>query len=92
MLLSPRKDGLDSLFKEVRVFKAIVWFWPLHRDFHRKMMKFVGNCGRLLTSTLSPHFRAPFYPEGPNLEKFQDRPPGLKFSSEIETSDIFKRD
>ena len=31
-------------------------------------------------------------PEGPNLEKFQDRPPGLKFSSEIETNDIFKRD
>ena len=27
-----------------------------------------------------------------NLEKFQDRPPGLKFSSEIETNDIFKRD
>ena len=31
-------------------------------------------------------------PEGPNLEKFQDRPPGLKFSSEIEANDIFKRD
>ena len=30
--------------------------------------------------------------EGPNLEKFQDRPPGLKFSSEIETDGIFKRD
>ena len=29
---------------------------------------------------------------GPNLEKIQDRPPGLKFSSEIETNDIFKRD
>ena len=34
----------------------------------------------------------PENPEGPNLEKFQDRPPGLKFSSEIETNDIFKRD
>ena len=32
------------------------------------------------------------FPEGPNLEKIQDRPPGLKFSSEIETNDIFKRD
>ena len=31
-------------------------------------------------------------PEGPNLEKNQDRPPGLKFSSEIETNDIIKRD
>ena len=31
-------------------------------------------------------------PEGPNLEKIQDRPPGFKFSSEIETNDIFKRD
>ena len=30
--------------------------------------------------------------EGPNLEKFQDHPPGLKFSSEIETDGIFKRD
>ena len=30
-------------------------------------------------------------PEGPNLEKIQDRPPGLKFSSEIETNDILKR-
>ena len=32
------------------------------------------------------------FPEGPNLEKIQDRPPGLKFSSEIETNDIFKQD
>ena len=28
------------------------------------------------------------YPKGPKIEKFQDRPPGLKFSSEIEN---FKR-
>ena len=32
------------------------------------------------------------FPEGPNLENFRDRPPGLTFSSEIETNDIFKRD
>ena len=25
-----------------------------------------------------------FYPKGPKIEKIQDRPPGLKFSSEIE--------
>ena len=30
-------------------------------------------------------------PEGPNHEKIQDHPPGLKFSSEIETNHIFKR-
>ena len=35
--------------------------------------------------------RFSLFPEGPNLEKFQDRPPGLKFSSKIETNDIFKR-
>ena len=39
-----------------------------------------------------PHTQGPKNPEGPNLEKIQDRPPGLKFSSEIETNDIFKRD
>ena len=27
MLLSPRKNGLDSLFKEVRVFKVVQHFW-----------------------------------------------------------------
>ena len=38
-----------------------------------------------------PRLGAP-NPEGPNLENFQDRPLGLKFSSEIETNDIFKWD
>ena len=31
-------------------------------------------------------------PEGPNLETFQDLSTRLKFSSKIETNDIFKRD
>ena len=33
-------------------------------------------------------FRSRTYPKGPKIEKIQDRPPGLKFSSEIEN---FKR-
>ena len=40
----------------------------------------------------SKTYRALEGPEGPSLEKIQDRTPGLKFSSEIETNDICKRD
>ena len=45
-----------------------------------------------ISRDLGPLRRNEHTPEGPNLEKNQDRPPGLKFSSEIETNDIFKRD
>ena len=38
-----------------------------------------------------PRLQIP-YLEGPNLEKNQDLGTRLKFSSEIETNDIFKRD
>ena len=32
MLLSPRKDGLDSLFKEVRVLKVALAAWKYSFD------------------------------------------------------------
>ena len=32
MLLSPRQNGLDSLFKEVRVLKAIFYFLTLRNQ------------------------------------------------------------
>ena len=40
---------------------------------------------KLLSAILGPEMSAPIFPEGPNLETIQDHPPGLKFSSEIET-------
>ena len=42
----------------------------------------------VLEALLEHYYRRQEIPKGPKIEKIQDRPPGLKFSSEIET---FKR-
>ena len=50
---------------------AHLWlFGPFCKgNFRLKMMTMVGNCGKLKTSTLSPHSRAPFRLPGPVIFK-----------------------
>ena len=43
MLLSPRKNGLDSLFKEVRVFKACIAILCFSTNFHGGEKNFLSG-------------------------------------------------
>ena len=69
MLLSLRKNGLDSLFKDVRVFKELrAKNLTAARLFHRKPQIFAGNRRKpqIFAETgfshlLSPFWRTPIY-------------------------------
>ena len=43
MLLSPRKNGLDSLFKEVRVFKGVEEHESTHEGAHKGWLPLQGQ-------------------------------------------------
>ena len=72
MLLSLRKNGLTSLFKEVRVFKGLGF--ATSDRFPERGGNVGGPCVYLIQC-----------PKGPNLEKFQDR---LKFSISLENFNL----
>ena len=92
MLLSLRKNGLTSLFKEVRVFKVFIVVSPSLTFTRGAVMsrKMFANLGcffhfRAIARHSSNHTKAPHAlksvsnPEGPNLEKNQSRLNAWKF-------------
>ena len=78
---TPKKQGKSENKKARKSKKS--------KDWRVRVSKLL-NCA--LNSVSSARVRKNRYPRGPNLETIQDLSTRLKFSSEIETNDILKRD
>ena len=80
-----------GLFGFLAFFTSFVAFWGAKNDPVRDHCTSHWGVKMLLIIVLATVWRGIAqlaFPKGPKIEKIQDRPPGLKFSSEIE---IFKR-